>query len=55
MIFSAPVTHDYLVLLGIRQACRLQGKSFFKFLFSGETDLERFASRKRKRSQVIPQ
>jgi hypothetical protein len=34
MIFSAPVTHDYLVLLGIRQTCRLQGKSFFKFLTS---------------------
>jgi hypothetical protein len=55
MIFSAPVTHDYLVLLGIRQTCRLQGKSFFKFLFSGETDLDKFEARKRKRSQVIPQ
>ena len=54
MIFSAPVTHDYLVLLGIRQTCRLQGKSFFKFLFSGEIDLERFEARKRKRPQVIP-
>jgi predicted RecB family nuclease len=49
MIFSAPVTHDYLVLLGIRQTCRLQGKSFFKFLFSGETDLEHFDARTRKR------
>jgi hypothetical protein len=26
-----------------------QGKSFFKFLFSGETDLEKFEARKRKR------
>ena len=33
----------------IRQTCRLQGKSFFKFLFSGETDLEKFEARKRKR------
>jgi Transposase IS66 family len=50
--FSASVTRDYLVLLGIRQTCRFQGKSFFKFLMSGETDLEQFAARKRKRSQV---
>jgi len=49
MIFSAPVTQDYLILLGIRQTCRLQGKSFFKFLFSGETDLEHFDARIRKR------
>jgi transposase len=55
LIFSAPVTHDYLVLLGIRQTCRLQGKSFFKFLFSGKTDLDKFEARKRKRSQVMPQ
>ena len=32
----------YLVLLGIQQTCRFQGKSFFKFLFSGEIDLEKF-------------
>jgi hypothetical protein len=49
MIFSAPVTHDYLILLGIRQTCRFQGKSFFKFLFSGETDLENFDLRTRRR------
>jgi predicted RecB family nuclease len=42
-------THAYLALLSIRQTCRLQGKSFFKFLFSGETDLEKFEARKRKR------
>jgi hypothetical protein len=39
----------YLVLLGIRQTCRFQGKSFFKFLLSGETDLDKFKARKRKR------
>ena len=49
MIFSASVTQDYLVLLGIRQTCRFQGKSFFKFLFSGETDLEHFDAHTRKR------
>ena len=48
-------THAYLALLSIRQTCRFQGKSFFKFLFSGETDLDKFESRKRKRSQVVPQ
>jgi hypothetical protein len=44
------VTRHYLVLLGIRQTCRSQGKSFFRFLFSGETDLEKFEAHKRKRS-----
>jgi hypothetical protein len=53
--FHASVMKNYLVLLGIKQACRFQGKSFFKFLLSGETDLEKFESRKHKRSQVIPQ
>jgi hypothetical protein len=43
------VTHNYLTLLGIRQTCRFQGKSFFKFLFSGETDLDNFEARKRRR------
>ncbi|MEP1080096.1 IS66 family transposase [Leptolyngbya sp. PL-A3] len=40
---------DYLRLLGIKQSCRFQGKSFFEFLFSGETDLDQFKVRKRKR------
>ncbi|MBD2248168.1 IS66 family transposase [Nostoc sp. FACHB-888] len=47
--FYASVMSGYLVLLGIRQACRFQDKSFFKFLFSGETDLDQFELRKRKR------
>jgi predicted RecB family nuclease len=42
-------TRNYFVLLGIQQTCRFQGKSFFKFLFSGETDLDLFETRKRKR------
>ena len=48
-LFHESTTHDYLALLSIRQTCRFQGKSFFKFLFSGETDLDNFESRKRKR------
>jgi predicted RecB family nuclease len=41
-VLHESVTHDYLRLLGIRQACRFQEKSFFKFLFSGETDLDKY-------------
>lgn len=44
-------THDYLVLLSIRQTCRFQGKSFFKFLFSGEKDVDLF--RESKRTQIF--
>jgi hypothetical protein len=33
---------NYLIMLGIRQTCRFQGKSFFKFLFSGEKDIDKF-------------
>ena len=53
--FYKSLMPDYLRLLAIRQTCRFQGKSFFKFLFSGETDLDMFEVRKRKRSQVTPQ
>jgi len=47
--FSENTLKNYLVLLGIRQTCRFQGKSFFKFLFSGETNLDKFEAHKRKR------
>jgi predicted RecB family nuclease len=47
--FQESVTRDYLVLLSIRQTCRFQGKSFFKFLYSRETNLDKFEVRKRKR------
>jgi len=47
--FHASVLRNYLVLLGIRQTCRFQNKSFFKFLFSGEIELENFGSGKRRR------
>jgi predicted RecB family nuclease len=42
--FHASVLRNYLVLLSIRQTCRFQNKSFFKFLFSEETDLENFSA-----------
>jgi predicted RecB family nuclease len=47
-LYESVMCH-YLVLLGIKQTCRSQEKSFFRFLFSGETDLDNFESRKRKR------
>ena len=47
--FGEKMMHYYLVLLGIRQACRFQEKSFFRFLYSGETDLDKFEVCKRKR------
>ncbi|MBD2533390.1 IS66 family transposase [Nostoc flagelliforme FACHB-838] len=42
------VTPDYLTLLSIQQTCRFQSISFFKFLFSEETDINQFKLRKRK-------
>ena len=47
--FQATVLRNYLVMLGIRQTCRFQNKSFFKFLFSERTDLENFQNRSRRR------
>ena len=47
--FGEKMMPKYLVLLGIKQTCRFQRKSFFKFLFSGETDLEKFEAHKRRR------
>ena len=44
--FHESTTHNYLVLLGIRQSCRFQGKSFFEFMFSEELDLEHFKGRR---------
>jgi predicted RecB family nuclease len=40
--FFEGVTPDYLRLLGIRQSLRFQGKSFFRFLFSKQTDIRSF-------------
>ena len=41
-IFHKSVIDDYLLLLGIRQTCRFQEKSFLRFLLSGETDIDAF-------------
>ncbi len=46
-MFCESVTHNYLILLGIRQACRFQGKSFLKFLMSGEKDVAQFRAARR--------
>jgi predicted RecB family nuclease len=48
--FQSSVLQNYLVLLSIRQTCRFQNKSFFKFLFSEETDLENFSAETHKHS-----
>ncbi len=38
---------QYLVLLGMAQTCRFQGKSFLKFLLSEEIDVDGFRSSRR--------
>ena len=49
--WAAPFTEagirDYLVLLSIYQTLRYRGLSFWKFLLSGETDIEAFTARSR--------
>ncbi|HEY3969145.1 MAG TPA: IS66 family transposase [Planctomycetaceae bacterium] len=45
--FGSKGTERYLRLLGIGQTCRFQNKSFFRFLLSGEKDVEQFQTRKR--------
>ena len=45
-------TRRYLLLLSIRQTCRFQGKSFLKFLMSGEKDLDTFKASKRLKISV---
>jgi hypothetical protein len=46
--FEGP-TSNYLVMLGLAQTCRFQGKSFLKFLMSGGLDVDAFKSGKRLR------
>ncbi len=40
--FSKSLTPSYLRLLGIRQSCRFQSKSFLKFLQSEKKDIDKF-------------
>jgi hypothetical protein len=44
--FSGPGCEKYLVLLGVAQTCRFQGKSFLKFLLSGEKNVDNYRERK---------
>jgi hypothetical protein len=37
---------DYLVLLSMYQTCRYKGLNFFKFLLSGDRDIDAFSARK---------
>ncbi|MGE5660053.1 MAG: TM0106 family RecB-like putative nuclease [Actinomycetota bacterium] len=45
-------TTDYLLLLGIKQSCRFQGKSFLKFLLSDEKDLSKFKASKYRKNSI---
>jgi hypothetical protein len=46
MSFHEKGATKYLLLLGVAQTCKLQGKSFLKFLVSGEKDVDKYKSPK---------
>ena len=46
---SESATRSYLLLLSIRQTLRFQNRSFLKFLFSGEKDIDQFKGPRRAR------
>jgi hypothetical protein len=48
--FYEAVAPQYLLLLGIAQTCRFQGKSVLQFLLSGETNVDTFNSTKQRPS-----
>jgi hypothetical protein len=50
--FFKRVAPHYLLLLGIGQSCKFQGKSFLKFLLSLEKDVDAFRAAKRKRIAI---
>lgn len=52
--FHASVINEYLTLLGIRQSCKFQKKSFLKFLISGETNFDNFSKAKEKKVTYHP-
>jgi hypothetical protein len=52
-IFHNSVIRYYLVLLGIKQTCRFQDKSFLKFLLSGEQDVDGFKNSKNGSTRLI--
>jgi hypothetical protein len=49
--FTEAGIRDYLVLLSLYQTLRYRHASFWRFLLSGETDIEAFTARGRRRSQ----
>lgn len=52
--FYESTTHQYLLLLGITQACRFQGKSLLHFLVSGEKNVDAFKKRTHlRRTQAV--
>jgi hypothetical protein len=52
--FHKSFSSGYLILLGVAQTCRFQGKSFLKFLLSGEMDVDLFRPvRRRRRTKPI--
>jgi len=53
MNFHEAATHEYLRLLGMKQTCRFQNKSFFRFLLSREQDIDQFEEGKPMR-KVMP-
>ena len=50
-VFKRVAPH-YLLLLGIAQCCKFQGKSFLKFLLSLEKDVDAFRAGKRKKIAI---
>lgn len=50
--FSEIATQKYLRLLGIKQTCRFQHTSFFRFLLSREQDIDQFEKGKSKRKAM---
>ena len=50
-VFFEHSARQYLVLLGIGQTCRFQGKSLLRFLMSEEKDIDQFRAARRPTSQ----
>jgi hypothetical protein len=46
--FSESLVPSYLLLLGLSQTCRFQGKLLLKFLLSGQTDIDAFKTPRRR-------
>jgi len=51
--FFKRVAVHYLLLLGIAQTCRFQGKSFLAFLLSKEKDVDQFRGRQRRKATKL--